>query len=77
MAARQLIGRDDAVAFFDAIERFKIGGIETVDRSHAAENRVQHSGGAMDGEIQRNQSIDDALYLRFRGAFLHDNQHYF
>ena len=44
MAARQLIGRDDAMAFLDALHRLEIGGVHFVHRPHAAEHRVHYAG---------------------------------
>ena len=75
MAAGQLVGRDDAVAFLDARHHFELDGIDVAHRAHAAEHRVHHPGGAMDDEAHRHQPVDDVLGLRLFGAFLHDYEH--
>ena len=75
MAASELVGRDDAVAFLDARQDFELDGIDIADGSHAAEHRVHHAGGAMDDEAHGDETVNDLLDLRFLGAFLHDNEH--
>ena len=75
MPARELVGRDDAVAFLDALHDFERDGIHVAHRPHAAQHRVHQAGGAMDDEAHGHQPVDDFLDVRFLGAFLHDNEH--
>ena len=75
VAAGQLVGRNDAMAFLDARHHFEIDGVHIADRADAAQHRVHHAGRAMDDEAHGYQPVDHLLGLRLFGAFLHDYEH--
>src|SRR6185295_28082 len=73
--AGELVGRHDAVRFFDALHHFERGDIELFFSAHAAENSMHHARRAVDIESEFDQAIDHILYLRLGGAFLHYDEH--
>ncbi len=70
-AAGQLVRRNDAVDFLDAIHQFDNGSIEVFVAAHASEHGVDHAGGAVNVEPVFDQAGDDFLDLRLGGALLH------
>src|SRR6185503_14604792 len=74
-AARQFVGRDDAVDFFHAFHHFEDAHVEIGLAADAAEHGVERAGGAMDIETVVDEAVDHPLDLFGRRVFLHDDYH--
>src|ERR1019366_8797817 len=72
-AAGELIGRGDAMGFFDTLHDLEDGDVEIVLAADPAEHGVDHARGAVHVEFEIHQPIDHVLDLLFSGAFLHDD----
>ena len=65
------------MAFFDTIEDLEVGWIEFIHGSDTAEHGMANAGGAMNGEAERYEPIDNPLNLGFFRPFLHNDEHGF
>jgi hypothetical protein len=75
--AGELVRRDDAVHFLHAVHHLEHGQVELALAAHAAEQRVNHAGGAVHIEAHLHQAVDHRLDLRLGGALLHHDYHVF
>src|ERR1051326_3011003 len=71
VAAGQLVGRDDAMTFLDAVHDFELDGIEIGHGTDATQQRVGDASGAVDGEAHRHEAVNYFLNLGLVGPFVH------
>ncbi len=76
-AARELVGRADAVNVHHSGEQFELAQVECGGGTHTGENGLAFAGGAMHFDPGFRHGVDDRVDLVFGGLLLHGYDHCF